>query len=225
MKFKITSEFGELSEVRDHVHHGVDIGVKRGTELHAIGDGIVNRILDLGKENLGKGVELKLENGQKVIYGHMSDIDVKPGQVIHEGEYIGLSGNTGHSTGDHLHLAIKSPKGEWIDPTAAADRVFEERGMFQKAQDYGMDRYNDLADWFVGKEVEYIVKPVSEGFHDLMIGTWKWFVYNLPDFMGFATIGAGAFIIIGSMLGKGSMLKTIAVYSGMLIVATLIRMG
>lgn len=225
MKFRITSEFGELSEVRDHVHHGIDIGIKSGTELHAIGDGIVSRILDFKDQNLGKGVELKLENGQKVIYGHMSDIDVKPGQTLHEGELIGLSGNTGHSTGEHLHFAMKSPKGDWIDPTAAADRIFEGRGLIDKAQDFGMDKYNQFADWFVGKEVEYIVRPVSEVFHDLAVGTWKWFVYNLPDFMGLATLAAGGFIIVGAMLGRGSMLKTIGIYTGMLITATLIRMG
>jgi hypothetical protein len=122
MKFRMSSKFGSLEEIRDHPHNGIDLAMPEGTTLRSIADGVIERITDYGSESIGKGVIIKLEDGSRAIYGHMSDIDVKVGEAIKAGEVIGLSGNTGHSTGAHLHFGLWK-NGEYIDPTPMADTL------------------------------------------------------------------------------------------------------
>ncbi|MCA1319780.1 M23 family metallopeptidase [Bacillus tianshenii] len=119
MKFRISSEFGVLEEIRNNrPHTGVDIAMPEGTDLRAIADAVVERVVDYGAENIGKGVILRLADGKRAIYGHMKDIAVKQGDYVREGSVVGHSGNTGHSTGPHLHLGIKTPDGQFVDPAA-----------------------------------------------------------------------------------------------------------
>lgn len=119
MKFRISSEFGALEQVRDwRPHTGIDIAMPVGTDLRAIADAVVERVVDYGADNVGKGVILRLADGKRAIYGHMQDIAVKQGDTIREGAVIGHSGNTGLSTGPHLHLGIKTPDGQFVDPAA-----------------------------------------------------------------------------------------------------------
>lgn len=113
---RITSPFGAKEWFRSHAHTGVDIAMPIGTPLKSIKQAVVERVMDYGNQNIGKGVVLKLSDGKEVIYGHLSEIHVKAGQIVKGGEIIGLSGNTGHSTGPHLHFAIKD-HGQFIDPT------------------------------------------------------------------------------------------------------------
>lgn len=122
MKFRLTSGFMELSPVRDfRPHTGIDFAMPEGTKLRAIQDGVVERIYDGG--SIGQGVAIKLENGNRAIYGHMNDVDVKVGDHVHAGDLIGLSGNTGNSTGPHLHFGMRSPDGTYLDPTPIAEKV------------------------------------------------------------------------------------------------------
>lgn len=124
MIVRITSKFGEVSKIHPTPHTGIDIGLPSGSELHSIGEAVVERVVDYGSENIGKGVILRLADNREVIYGHLSDIKVKVGQTLHEGQLIGLSGNTGHSTGPHLHFGLKE-NGEFIDPTPLAQKLWE----------------------------------------------------------------------------------------------------
>jgi murein DD-endopeptidase MepM/ murein hydrolase activator NlpD len=119
---QISSRFGARESFRDKPHTGIDLSMPEGTELHSIGEGVVERIVDYGKENIGQGIIVKMEDGTRAIYGHMSEIDVKPGQHVGTGDLLGLSGNTGHSTGPHLHLGLWKD-GEYVDPTPMADLV------------------------------------------------------------------------------------------------------
>jgi hypothetical protein len=124
MKFRLSSEYGELSPVRDHVHKGIDLAMPEGTELRSIADGVVERVLNQGSEGLGKGVFIRNEDGSLSIYGHMSDTSaVKVGEHVNAGELIGYSGNTGHSTGAHLHFALKGTDGQFVDPTPVAEQL------------------------------------------------------------------------------------------------------
>ncbi|HZG83814.1 M23 family metallopeptidase [Paenibacillus sp.] len=123
MKFRLTSPYGTLEEVRDgRVHTGIDLAMPRGTELHSVADGVVERVVDYGAENIGKGVILRLDDGTRIVYGHMDKVTVHDGERIRVGELLGFSGNTGHSTGPHLHFAMMRG-GEWIDPTPMAETV------------------------------------------------------------------------------------------------------
>lgn len=122
MKFKVTSPYGVLEEVRDHAHNGIDLAMPEGTPLRSIAEGVVERVVDYGDINIGKGVIIRLEDGTRHIYGHLSKVEVKAGEHVNAGELIGISGNTGHSTGAHLHFGVWKD-GHFVDPTALAEKV------------------------------------------------------------------------------------------------------
>lgn len=122
MKFRLSSPFGVLEEIRDgRVHTGIDLAMPEGTQLRSVVEGIAD-VVDYGSTNIGKGVIIQTEDGMRFIYGHLSKIAVKDGERVSVGEYIGNSGATGHSHGAHLHFGIKQ-HGEYIDPTPLAERV------------------------------------------------------------------------------------------------------
>ncbi|QQO40504.1 metallopeptidase [Bacillus phage 000TH008] len=115
LKYKITSGFHSKEPFRDHLHNGVDLKMAEGTDLRAVVDGTV-RITDYGNTNAGKTVFIDAADGKTYIYGHLSDFAVSNGQTIHVGELIGHSGNSGFSTGPHLHFGVKED-GHYLDPT------------------------------------------------------------------------------------------------------------
>lgn len=122
---KITSKFLEVEKgIHSLPHTGVDFAIPIGTKLRSIGEGVVDSIVDYGSVNVGKGVFVKLDNGVRILYGHLSQTTVKLGEHVKTGDIIGLSGNTGHSTGPHLHLQAYDVSGKLIDPTSMAEGVF-----------------------------------------------------------------------------------------------------
>lgn len=123
MKFRLSSEFGALEEVRGgRIHNGIDLAMPENTTLRAIDDGIIESVVDYGADNIGKGVAIRLDDGTRAIYGHMNDVSVMQGQSIDAGEIIGISGNTGHSTGAHLHFGLMKD-GDYLDPTPIAEEL------------------------------------------------------------------------------------------------------
>jgi murein DD-endopeptidase MepM/ murein hydrolase activator NlpD len=128
MKFRLTSRFMEEVALRDYrPHKGIDLAMPEGTELRAIADGVIDRVYD-GTGAIGKGVSIRLEDGTRAIYGHMSDVDVSVGDKVNVGQTLGEAGSTGHSTGSHLHFALRDSDGSWIDPTPVADELAEMSG-------------------------------------------------------------------------------------------------
>jgi hypothetical protein len=123
MKFRISSEYGELSPVRNmQPHHGIDLAMPEGTTLRSVGNGVIDRVYE-GADAIGKGCSVQLESGNRLIYGHLNKVDVQVGDHVNAGDILGVSGSTGLSTGNHLHFALKNNSGEWIDPTPLADNV------------------------------------------------------------------------------------------------------
>jgi murein DD-endopeptidase MepM/ murein hydrolase activator NlpD len=154
MKFRLSSEFGELAEVRNNEpHHGIDFAMPEGTTLRSVADGVVERVLNEGE--LGKGVFVRHDDGTLSIYGHLKEIAVKQGEHVNAGETLGLSGNTGLSTGPHLHFAMKDGSGEWVDPTPIAEQVSNAQG----SENWLLEKYNGIADWVIGKEMDFVVNP------------------------------------------------------------------
>lgn len=106
-------------------HNGLDYACPVGTPIYAAADGVVARAeLDTAtasnpKSGYGYHVRIQHGNGWTSIYGHFSQIQVKTGQRILAGEVIGLSGNTGFSTGPHLHFEVRTGVAiqSSIDPT------------------------------------------------------------------------------------------------------------
>jgi hypothetical protein len=123
MKFRLTGKFGELSPVRDwQPHSGIDLALPENTTLRSVADGVVDRVFD-GTGLIGKGLSVRMPDGTRAIYGHMNEVKAHVGDQIHAGDIVGLSGNTGNSTGPHLHFGLKDANGALLDPTPIADKL------------------------------------------------------------------------------------------------------
>jgi murein DD-endopeptidase MepM/ murein hydrolase activator NlpD len=121
----ITSGFGSLDEVHTSPHTGIDFAVPEGTELEAPLDGVVSMVKDYGDASLGKAVFVKMEDGQQYVLGHLSEIKVEIGDRLQAGDLIGLSGNTGLSTGPHLHFGVYDTNGLPTDPGNVMFEAFQ----------------------------------------------------------------------------------------------------
>lgn len=100
----ITSPYGWRARW-NRPHRGVDILLRTGDPVRACFSGVVRIARPLG--GYGNTVVLRHENGLETLYGHLSKILVKPRQVVKAGDIIGLGGNTGRSTGPHLHFEVR----------------------------------------------------------------------------------------------------------------------
>lgn len=90
----------------------IDIGVPSGTPVKAVADGRLVCSANLGGKSYGKHVIIEHSGGVYSLYGHLSSYVVHSyGEIIKKGQVIGYSGNTGNSTGAHLHFAISKFNG------------------------------------------------------------------------------------------------------------------
>nr|WP_281358906.1 M23 family metallopeptidase [Flexivirga aerilata] len=94
-------------------HQGDDFPVPIGTSLVAMGNGTVVQAGPV--DGLGVHVVVDYGGGVQIVYGHMSSVVVYAGQRVSQGQLVGYSGNTGKSTGPHLHLEVHV-NGVAIDP-------------------------------------------------------------------------------------------------------------
>jgi murein DD-endopeptidase MepM/ murein hydrolase activator NlpD len=94
-----------------HGYNGVDYGMPVGTTLYAAAQGTVIISKNSGYNGgYGKYIVIKHPNNTQTVYGHMSDVVVTVGQSVTQGQTIGYSGNTGRSTGPHLHFEVRGAK-------------------------------------------------------------------------------------------------------------------
>ena len=112
----ITSNFGwrihPIYGTR-RLHAGTDFGVDEGTTVHAADGGVV---VEAGwVSGYGYTVIIDHGNGMSTLYAHNSDVAVSPGQTVSKGQVVSYSGNTGGSTGPHLHFEVRI-NGEPTDP-------------------------------------------------------------------------------------------------------------
>ena len=107
--YPVTQGFGDNPGSYDYIcradksHNGIDYGMPVGTPVLAAADGIVTRA---GWDATGYGLHVRVRDGDGggCVYGHLSALLVVSGQRVKAGEQIGYSGNTGRSTGPHLHF-------------------------------------------------------------------------------------------------------------------------
>jgi len=97
------------------LHRGIDLNVPKGTSVFAIKEGIIRETGLL--ENYGLYIIIEHEGGYTSLYGHLDQILVKEGDRVTSGQEIGFSGNTGRSTGPHLHLEIRKDEVA-VDPAS-----------------------------------------------------------------------------------------------------------
>ena len=118
------TRFAKSGAYNGHGHNGVDFGTAIGTPVKAALSGVVvetgNTDAYKGCYSYGKWVLIKHGNGLASLYAHLSDIRVKAGQRVNTGQIIAYSGNTGYTTGPHLHFTVYAadavkvvPLGKW----------------------------------------------------------------------------------------------------------------
>lgn len=114
----ITSPYGYRRRFR-RMHKGVDLKLNIGDTVRAAFDGRV-RIVNYEARGYGKYVVVRHTNDLETVYGHLSAFLVEPDQYVRAGEPIALGGNTGRSTGPHLHFETRY-MGYPINPCAIFD--------------------------------------------------------------------------------------------------------
>jgi murein DD-endopeptidase MepM/ murein hydrolase activator NlpD len=115
---KITTPYKKKGKMWSKGYHtGVDYAIKSGTEIVAVADGKIE------SANWGKSYGIQAVQkvvGGWVIYAHLSKLAIKSGDKVVKGQKIGLSGNTGNSSGPHLHFEMRDnirwSAGKDLDP-------------------------------------------------------------------------------------------------------------
>ena len=102
---RVSSDFA-AHQKRGSQLPGIDYAVAVGTAVHASESGVVEVADSVDNSASGKYIRVLHSNGFKSYYLHLSKVSVSIGQRINKGDVIGLSGNTGTSTGPHLHFTI-----------------------------------------------------------------------------------------------------------------------
>ncbi len=113
----ITGRFGD--DRGDHSHRGVDLAAPEGTPVLAVAAGKVTF-----SYSTSGGLEIYLagDDDRLYYYAHLSGYAVREGQQVSQGTTIGYVGNTGRSTGPHLHFQVKE-NGRWVDPMLVLNRL------------------------------------------------------------------------------------------------------
>ena len=126
-RMNVTSQYGMRNHPIYHkkmAHNGIDLSVPVGTKVYAMMDGVVKRIGYDGRS----GNYVVIDHGDyQVSYCHLSKVLVKTGEHVRAGQTTCLSGNTGASTGAHLHYGLRDRNGKWCNPKVLLDLVDKTR--------------------------------------------------------------------------------------------------
>lgn len=151
VKGQVTSQYGYRPRF-GRMHKGIDIGLHVGDTVCSAFDGVV-RLTKFQRGGYGYYVVIRHDNGMETVYAHLSRFLVKPNQRVRAGEPIALGGNTGLSTGPHLHfetrfmgvainpaLIIDFEKGMTFNDTFAFDRKIHEPKPTPKKRRYASSK-------------------------------------------------------------------------------------
>ncbi len=146
VKGRLTSPYGWRARF-GRMHRGVDLNLRVGDSVVAAFDGKV-RLVKYEAAGYGHYVVIRHDNGLETVYGHLSRTLVKPGQRVRAGQLIAKGGNTGRSTGPHLHFETRF-MGLAVNPEAIIDFenhvthkdvfTFDKR-TYERSQVYGPKR-------------------------------------------------------------------------------------
>lgn len=183
---RITAPFGSIDSVHKTPHTGVDIAMPSGSNVYAPEGGIVSRIVDYGDMSLGKAVFVKTRAGFQYIFGHLSEVKVHEGERVHGGDLLALSGNSGNSTGPHLHLGLINKSGAFVDPAAGTASI--DNGHLGILGKVLQKAYNNASD------------NVTEHVRSILYDTFMGFLQGVGDLLidlsySIALIGGGMCII------------------------------
>ncbi len=151
---KITDVFGYRPR-RRRSHYGLDIKVYVGDTIRAAFDGKIRVVKNQGRRGYGKYVVIRHDNGLETVYGHLSKQLVAVDQLVKAGEPIALGGNTGRSTGSHLHFETRF-LGIPIDPALMFD--FEKQDIVADSYTFHKKNSSVRGNVATGKGLFYKVK-------------------------------------------------------------------
>lgn len=147
----LTSPYGYRKRFR-RMHKGVDIKVYIGDTIRAAFDGKV-RLTNYERRGYGKYVIVRHTNELETVYGHLSEFLVEPDQYVKAGDPIALGGNTGRSTGPHLHFETRfmgypiNPAAifDFANQTVHTDTYTFDKNTYQLARNYDPAANNEYA--------------------------------------------------------------------------------
>lgn len=148
---RITSKYGYRWR---RMHRGLDVKVYVGDTIRSAFDGKV-RVVKYEPRGYGKYVVIRHPNGLETVYGHLSKQIVKVGDIVKAGEPIGLGGNTGRSTGSHLHFETRF-LGIAINPIFMFD--FENQDIVCDSYLFVKDKSTSSKSWSSGGSKYYRVR-------------------------------------------------------------------
>ncbi len=146
----VTSPYGYRPRFRRE-HKGIDLKLQTGDTVYAAFPGRV-RLTNFERRGYGHYVILRHPNGLETVYGHLSKILVKPDQDVKVGEPIALGGNTGRSTGPHLHFETRY-MGTPINPAAIFD--FANQTVHTDTYTFDKDTYKKPRNFDPAANTEY----------------------------------------------------------------------
>jgi murein DD-endopeptidase MepM/ murein hydrolase activator NlpD len=109
----MAGEFTRSIKQKNYIQEWISL-LSVGTEIYATGNGSVVKVEKDGR-GYGNNVIINHGYGYETLYGHMSKFNVRPGQKVKRGDLIGFVGNSGSSTGPHLHYEVRK-NGNPVNP-------------------------------------------------------------------------------------------------------------
>jgi len=110
-QYALSASYAQAGGMWAHKHSGQDFAIPVGTDVVAVNSGTVVKAGGNGAGDgpaYGNAVVIKHANGMYSQYAHLSQVDVQIGQAVGSGQHIAKSGNTGNSSGPHLHFEIRT---------------------------------------------------------------------------------------------------------------------
>jgi len=115
--YHLTAGFGDCSVLWSHCHTGLDFAAPSGTPIHAVAGGTVTSVGYDGA--YGNKTVITLDDGTELWFCHQTSYVVSVGDTVEAGQLIGYVGDTGNTTGPHLHLEVRPGGGDPVDPYQA----------------------------------------------------------------------------------------------------------
>ncbi len=180
----LTSPYGYRRRFR-RMHKGVDLGLNVGDTIRAAFDGRV-RLTNFERRGYGNYVILRHTNDLETVYGHLSGFLVEEGQDVRAGDPIALGGNTGRSTGPHLHFETRY-MGYPINPAAIFD--FANRTVHTDTYTFTKDTYQNARNFDPAANARYAAeyraanprKPIASTFSSKSGGSSKTYKVKKGD--------------------------------------------
>ena len=123
---RISSPYGPRTIFgKQSYHYGIDYAVAEGTMVYSPADGRVIKVISAQQDAVcGNGLKIEHEDGVKTVYCHLSQVLVNKGDRVGAGCPIARTGNTGRSTGPHLHYGMRNANNDYIDPSPYTKRAY-----------------------------------------------------------------------------------------------------